>query len=121
MAVDAIVALTAAFHDRSLTPGGRVDDNRPVAVISSPTVPLELVRAAGLRPTVVRGGASPTVAGDAHLEAAVFPGRIRQLVDAAVTGRLGRGAVVLPRTSDADYQCFLYLRELARRQALPQS
>jgi hypothetical protein len=121
MAVDAIVALTAAFHDRSLTLAGPADDDRPVAAISSPTVPLELVRAAGLRPVVVRGSASPTVAGDAHLEAAVFPRRIRQLVDAAVTGRLRGGAIVLPRTSDADYQCFLYLRELARKHALPQS
>jgi hypothetical protein len=90
-------------------------------VISSPAVPLELVRAAGLRPTVIRGGTSPTVAGDAHLEAAVFPRRIRQLVDAALTGRLSRGAVVLPRTSDADYQCFLYLCELVRKQAVPES
>jgi hypothetical protein len=120
MAVDAIVALTAAFRDRSPTPGGRADDDRPVAVISSPAVPLELVRAAGLRPTVIRGGTSPTAAGDAHLEAAVFPRRIRQLVDAAVTGRLSGPVVVLPRTSDVDYQCFLYLRELARKQALPQ-
>jgi hypothetical protein len=119
MAVDAIVALTAAFHHRSLTPDGVADDDRPVAAISWPAVPVELLRAAGLQAIVVRGGAGPTRAGDAYLETAVFPSRIRQLVDTVVAGRLSRGVVVLPRTSDPDYQCFLYLRELARQRVLP--
>jgi benzoyl-CoA reductase/2-hydroxyglutaryl-CoA dehydratase subunit BcrC/BadD/HgdB len=50
------------------------------------------------------------------LEAELFPNRLRQLVDAALTGRLNDvAAVLLPRSSDADYKCFLYLREFVRR------
>ena len=79
MAVNAIAALTAAFNECSLTRGG-VEEARPGAVLSSPDVPFELVRAAGLRPFVARGSADPTPAGDAYLEAGVFPRRIRQLV-----------------------------------------
>jgi benzoyl-CoA reductase/2-hydroxyglutaryl-CoA dehydratase subunit BcrC/BadD/HgdB len=86
------------------------------AVISWPSVPVEIVRAAGLRPVVMRGHAAPTPAADAHLEPDIFPSRLRHLVDAALTGRLADAAcIVIPRTSDADYKCFLYLRELERR------
>ena len=50
------------------------------------------------------------------LEPDLFPSRLRQLVEAALAGRLANvAAVVLPRTSDPDYKCFLYLRELVRR------
>jgi benzoyl-CoA reductase/2-hydroxyglutaryl-CoA dehydratase subunit BcrC/BadD/HgdB len=36
-------------------------------------------------------------------------------VDAALTGSLSEAAcIVIPRTSDPDYKCFLYLREFAR-------
>jgi hypothetical protein len=36
-------------------------------------------------------------------------------VDAALTGRLSKTAcIVIPRTSDPDYKCFLYLREFLR-------
>ena len=53
---------------------------------------------------------------DRVLEPDLFPNRLRQLVEAALTGRLADvAAVVLPRTSDPDYKCFLYLRELVRR------
>ena len=86
------------------------------ALISWPSVPVEIVRAAGLRPVVMRGGEAPTAAADAYLEPRIFPSRLRQLVDAALTGRLADAAcIVIPRTSDADYKCFLYLRELVRR------
>jgi hypothetical protein len=79
-------------------------------------VPAEIVRAAGLRPVVARGSGRATPAADAVLEPDLFPARLRQLVDDALTGRLADvAAVVLPRTSDADYKCFLYLRELGRR------
>jgi hypothetical protein len=65
---------------------------------------------------VIRGNAAPTPAADAHLEPRIFPSRLRHLVDAALTGRLsGAACIVIPRTSDADYKCFLYLRELERR------
>ena len=58
----------------------------------------------------------PTPHADRHLEPGIFPGRLREVVDAAIGGRLdGAACVVLPRTCDADYKCFLYLRELSRR------
>jgi hypothetical protein len=65
---------------------------------------------------MVRGSSGPTPAADAHLEPGIFPNRLRRLVEDALTGRLTHAArVVIPRTSDADYKCFLYLREFVRR------
>jgi hypothetical protein len=85
-------------------------------VMSSPSIPVEIVRAAGLRPEIVHGSPAETPAADVHLEPGVFPSRLRQLVEAALTGGLADTAcVVVPRTSDADYKCFLYLREFVRR------
>ena len=91
----------------------------PCVVASWPSVPVEIVRAAGFRPVIVRGASGPTPAADAHLEPGIFPSRIRRLVEDALTGRLADAArVVLPRTSDADYKCFLYLREFVRRRVV---
>jgi len=88
----------------------------PYVVASWPSVPVETVRAAGFRAVMARGGLHPTPAADEHLEPGIFPNRLRHLVEDAVTGRLSHAArLVMPRTSDADYKCFLYLRELARR------
>ena len=85
-------------------------------VTSWPSVPVEIVRAAGLCPLIVRGASGPTPAADVHLEPGIFPSRLRRLVDDALTGRLVHAArIVIPRTSDADYKCFLYLREFVRR------
>jgi hypothetical protein len=85
-------------------------------VISWPSVPVEIVRAAGLCPLIVRGASGATTAADVHLEPGIFPSRLRRLVEDALTGRLARVArIVIPRTSDADYKCFLYLREFVRR------
>ena len=85
-------------------------------MISWPSVPVELVRAAGFSPVFARGRGTPTPAADRVLEPDLFPNRLRQLVEAALTGRLADvAAIVLPRTSDPDYKCFLYLRELVRR------
>jgi hypothetical protein len=51
-----------------------------------------------------------------HLEPGIFPRRLRRFVEDALTGRLAHAArIVIPRTSDADYKCFLYLREFVRR------
>jgi hypothetical protein len=87
--------------------------------MSSPHVPIELVYAAGLRALIVRGGSMPTPLADAQLEPGVFPNRIRQLVELALDGRLGEAAaIVLPRTSEADYKAFLYLREFVRQGTL---
>jgi hypothetical protein len=112
----AIAALTAAFEATFPRDGWAAGVDAPVAVISWPSVPLEIVRAAGLHPHVIRGAATPTPAADAHLEPGAFPNRLHQLVEAAITGRLSEVAcLIIPRTSDPDYKCFLYLRELVRR------
>ncbi len=88
----------------------------PCVVASWPSVPVEIVRAAGFRPVIVRGASGPTPAADAQLEPGIFPSCIRRLVEDALTGRLADAArIVIPRTSDADYKCFLYLREFVRR------
>jgi benzoyl-CoA reductase/2-hydroxyglutaryl-CoA dehydratase subunit BcrC/BadD/HgdB len=93
---------------------------KPIVCVASPSVPLEIVRAAGCDAQFARGSCDPTPAADAHLEPFIFPNRLRQLVEAALTGRLAHVArIVVPRTSDADYKCFLYLREFVRRGAIP--
>ena len=123
MAANAITMLTAAFEKAMTITGRATGSEGPAAVLSWPSVPAEIVRAAGLNPFVVRGGASSTgatPAADAHLEPGIFPSRIRRLVDAALTGGLsGAACIVVPRTSDPDYKCFLYLREFARRGIAP--
>jgi hypothetical protein len=87
----------------------------PSVVVSWPSVPVEIVRAAGFRPVIARGTAGPTPAADVHLEPRIFPSRLRHLVEDALGGRLSHAArIVIPRTSDADYKCFLYLREFVR-------
>jgi benzoyl-CoA reductase/2-hydroxyglutaryl-CoA dehydratase subunit BcrC/BadD/HgdB len=92
----------------------------PFVVASWPSVPVEIVRAAGFRAAVARGGSGPTPAADQHLEPGIFPRRLRHLVESAFTGRLADAVrIVIPRTSDADYKCFLYLREFVRRGVTP--
>ncbi|HUO66137.1 MAG TPA: hypothetical protein VMV37_01290, partial [Gammaproteobacteria bacterium] len=119
MAKSAIAALTAGFEEPFRALGSDAARDRDAVVISWPSVPVEIVRAAGLRAVVARSGAEPTPAADAVLEPGLFPSRLHQLVEAALTGRLAHAAaIVLPRTSDPDYKCFLYLRELLRRRAV---
>jgi benzoyl-CoA reductase/2-hydroxyglutaryl-CoA dehydratase subunit BcrC/BadD/HgdB len=87
----------------------------PYVVVSWPSVPVEIVRAAGFRPVMSRGASGPTPAADVHLESGIFPSRLRHLVEDALAGRLDHAAgIIIPRTSDADYKCFLYLREFVR-------
>ena len=88
----------------------------PFVSASWPSVPVEIVRAAGFRAVIARGASGPTSTADRHLEPGIFPKRLRHLVERALTGRLSDAArLVIPRTSDADYKCFLYLREFVRR------
>jgi hypothetical protein len=87
----------------------------PYVVASWPSVPVEIVRASGLRPVIARGAADATPAADAVLEPRLFPNRLRRLVEHALTGCLSSAArIIVPRTSDADYKCFLYLSEFVR-------
>ena len=111
----AIHTLTAAFNDAFAQLGQSADHDRRVLVTSWPSLPVEIIRASGLRLVVATASTTATPAADAHLEPGLFPSRVRQLVDAALTGRLVHVAqVVVPRTSDSDYKCFLYLREFVR-------
>ena len=92
----------------------------PFIVASWPSVPVEIVRAAGFRAVFARGASGPTPTADRHLEPRIFPRRLRHLVESALTGRLSHVArIVIPRTSDVDYKCFLYLREFVRRGVIP--
>lgn len=115
-ATTAIDELTAAFDNRFSDLGRHEGRDRSVVLTSWPSVPVEIVRAAGLEPVTALGGSRETPAADSVLESGIFPGRLRMLVEKALTGELDNvAAVVLPRTSDADYKCFLYLREFVRR------
>ena len=88
----------------------------PFVIASSPSVPVEIVRAAGFRAVIARGASVPTPTADQHLEPGIFPSRLRHLVESALSGQFSDAArIVIPRTSDADYKCFLYLREFERR------
>lgn len=111
----AINTLTAAFADAFGQLGASAEHDRRVVVTSWPSLPVEIIRASGLRLVVAKTSTAATPAADAHLEPGLFPGRAHQLVDAALAGRLSHVArVVIPRTSDSDYKCFLYLREFVR-------
>ena len=114
-ATTAIATLTDAFEGTFASLGHFADRDGSVVVTSWPSVPMEIIRAAGLRPVVARGAATPTATADAQLESDIFPSRLRHLIEAALTGRLSHVArIVVPRTSDPDYKCFLYLREFVR-------
>jgi hypothetical protein len=115
MTATAIATLTAAFEETFTNPGYRVQREGNAVVLSWPSIPIEIIRALGLVPVFARGGSTPTPIADAHLESGIFPSRLRHLVDVALTGRLSNAAcIVIPRTSDPDYKCFLYLREFVR-------
>jgi benzoyl-CoA reductase/2-hydroxyglutaryl-CoA dehydratase subunit BcrC/BadD/HgdB len=117
-ATTAIADLTTVFEETFSRLGHTPDRDHSVIVTSWPSVPFEMIRAAGLRPVVARGASTATPAADAHLEADIFPNRLRHLVEAALTERLSHLAgIVVPRTSDPDYKCFLYLREFVRKGA----
>jgi benzoyl-CoA reductase/2-hydroxyglutaryl-CoA dehydratase subunit BcrC/BadD/HgdB len=110
-----IAALMAAFEQTDISAAPATKQNGRTVVLSWPSVPIEIVRAAGLVPIVARGGLSETPAADSYLEHGVFPRRLRRLAQAALTGRVSSAArIIVPRTSDADYKFFLYLREFAR-------
>jgi hypothetical protein len=92
----------------------------PFVVASWPSVPVEIVRAAGFRAVIARGAPGPTPTAGQHLEPGIFPSRLRHLVERALTGQLSDAArIVIPRTSDADYKGFLYLREFVRKGLAP--
>ena len=116
MGMTAIADLTEAFSERFGQLGRDRTADRAAVVISWPSVPAEIIRAAGFDPVVAIGSAAATPAADAVLEADIFPRRLHHLVEVALTGRLTDvAAIIFPRTSDPDYKCFLYLRELVRR------
>lgn len=116
MGASVIEELRAGFEVPFPALGSNAARDEGTVVVSWPSVPAELIRAAGFLPVCARGRNAPTPAADRVLEMELFPNRLRQLVEAALTGRLADvAAIVLPRSSDPDYKCFLYLRELSRR------
>ncbi len=120
MSARAVAELRAEFDQPFWMLGSNATRDGTTVVASWPSLPVELVHAAQLLPVFARGRNEPTPAADRVLEPDLFPNRLRQLVDAALTGRLsGVAAVLLPRSSDPDYKCFLYLRELVRRGTAP--
>jgi benzoyl-CoA reductase/2-hydroxyglutaryl-CoA dehydratase subunit BcrC/BadD/HgdB len=115
-----ITMLTDAFNEQHMAFRKALERKDGVVVLSWPSVPVEIVRAAGLNPLVVRGGLESTPSADAYLEAGVFPRRLRWLAEAALSGYLSSAArIVFPRTSDPDYKCFLYFREFGRLHIAP--
>lgn len=116
MSASAVDELRAGFEEPFWAVGSDTTRDRATVVASWPALPVEMVRAAGFSAVFARGRSTPTPAADRVLEAHLFPNRLHQLVEAALTGRLKNvAAVILPRSSDPDYKCFLYLRELVRR------
>lgn len=120
MSANVVAELTTGFDEPFQRLGHDAVADRDSVVISWPTVPVEIVRAAGFQPVLAQGIKAPTPAAAAVLEQQVFPSRLRHLCEAALTGRLAEvAAIVLPRTAEADYKCFLYLREFVRRGLVP--
>ena len=120
MTTTPIAALTAAFEQTDISAEPAAKQNGRAVVLSWPSVPIEIVRAAGLVPIVARGGLSRTASADAYLEPGIFPSRLCRLAEAALTGRVSSAArIIVPRTSDADYKFFLYLREFVRLGMVP--
>jgi len=108
--------LNAGFRQGFDSMGRDSGQDRAIVLTSWPSVPVEIIRAAGFESVTALGGPRGTPAADAMLESDIFPSRLRHLVEKALTGKLdGVAAIVLPRTSDSDYKCFLYLREFVRR------
>ena len=60
---DALASLTAAFEYPFGRHGDAAEQARPVVVTSWPTVPVEIIRAAGFRPIVMRGQLPPHAVG----------------------------------------------------------
>ena len=120
MTTTPVAALTAAFEQTDIAAERVAKQKGRAVVVSWPVVPTEIIRAAGLVPIVARGGAAGTSPADAYLEQGIFPGRLRRLAAAALSGRVSSAArIIVPRTSDADYKFFLYLREFMRLGIVP--
>lgn len=86
----------------------------PVVGLVGPTVPYELVLAAGCFPVLLTGRKSETSAGDRFMEP-IFDPELRQVFDALLTGAYGPLALtVIPRASDQYNKLYLYLREVSR-------
>ena len=71
--------LRAGFEEPFWALGGDASVDRGTVVVSWPSVPVELIRAAGFSPVFARGRATPTLAADRVLERDLFPNRLQQL------------------------------------------
>jgi benzoyl-CoA reductase/2-hydroxyglutaryl-CoA dehydratase subunit BcrC/BadD/HgdB len=95
---------------------------RPVVGVTSPTVPRELIAAAGFFPLLL--SPEPDVSNSQpphkHFMENVFGSRTRALFDFFTTGE-GEylRAAILPRTSEQEHKLFLYLKEMHRQKGPP--
>ncbi len=113
--VDAVTRLR--FHHANPLAAARAahEAGAPVIGITAPTVPAEIIIAAGAFPVVLRREAAPTPYADQYLEPGIFAPRIRGLFEGLVSGEWSfLRAVFVPRTSEQEYKLYLYLREIAR-------
>ena len=89
---------------------------RPVAGVTSNTVPWELLRAAGYFPLMLNPSRGPFPFADRFMEDGVFGIRMRGIFDGLVSRAWPfLKMVVIPRTSEQEHKLFLYLREVARQ------
>ena len=90
--------------------------NVPVVGVTSNTVPVELIRAAGAFPCMVNSGKANQPDISNFMEEGVFEERIRAIFGSAISGDLERySLLIIPRTSEQEYKLYLYLREAARQ------
>jgi benzoyl-CoA reductase/2-hydroxyglutaryl-CoA dehydratase subunit BcrC/BadD/HgdB len=83
--------------------------------VTSNTVPWELLRAAGLHPTLLSPRRLQTPGADRYMED-VFSARIKAIFDFLISPESAAlSAVFIPRTSEQEHKLFLYLREVIRQ------
>lgn len=115
--------LVACFDQPLEHARARHDAGETILGVLAPTVPWELVRAAGLSPVVLRPARRPAAFCAEFLEPGVFSPRICSLFESAMAGDLAfLSALVFARTSEQDYKAYLYLLEAGREgrgQSLP--
>ncbi len=94
----------------------KAGQGKPVAGMTSNTVPWELLRAAGFFPLILNPARGPAPFATRFMEGGVFCTRIRGIFDGLASGTWPfLQMVVIPRTSEQEHKLYLYLREVARQ------
>lgn len=108
----------APFHDAFAEPlaAARAAKARGQSVVGflGPSVPVELITAAGLFPVHLMGRTGATPLADRWMELCFDP-IVRSMLDQALAGDFDfLDAIVLPRTNDSQQRLYYYLCELRR-------